>query len=84
MVERVVEIVCKAEDVLVGRVTTSKGLNALAIRSGLQTIGTRCPTGKQIKDGLQMQCRHCYEPLFFRASDGECFAANPGTVEINP
>jgi len=78
-----VELVCKAEGLIViADITTSGSLDAASIKAGLSGRDKRrCPLDKNILQGTIMSCNRCHEPLYFRAQDGELFAATPGELK---
>ncbi len=77
-----VEIVCKAEDLVIGIVETHGDLDAKTLRVGYEPAGDKDHYIQRnlFMDGVQLTCPHCHEPLFFRAADGEMIAAMPGTA----
>jgi len=80
-----VELVCKTEDQVVARIETEGALDAKMILRGITRVDPgRAPTVEKIRDGVQLLCGHCHEPLFFRAQDGELIAAMPGSAKVKP
>lgn len=81
-----VELVCRNEgDLVVAEIETSGSLDAATIKRGLTPKDrARCPSGEVVIDGAQLTCAQCHGPLWFRAADGELFAANPGTLKVQP
>lgn len=68
--EKVVELVCKAEGKLIAniKVTDKATIDERTIKLNSEIIDkTRMPLGTLIRNGVQMTCGHCFEPLFFRA-----------------
>lgn len=85
MADLTVELVCKAEDLVVGSVMIpgKKVLSAFTISRGLKNKDVaRVPDAKMIMDGVQMTCRRCHSNLYFRDAVGTLLAAMPGSVEF--
>lgn len=74
-----VEVVCQAENKVVGVVDTTGDLDAHTIRTGIRDRDQTRVNLTDIQDGAQMVCSACQEPLFFRAQDGALTAAMPGS-----
>ena len=84
MDSKLVRLVCKAEGITVADIATTGPLDAETINSGLVRLDTkRAPEAQVIKDGVQLTCSHCHEPLWFRDGDGNDFAAMPSSVEVS-
>jgi len=92
MADLTVELVCRSEEnLVVGNVVLKSDptpgekvvVNSLAVTRGLKNTDlARVPSVGLIMDGVQMTCRHCHGNLYFRARNGELFAAMPGSVEV--
>lgn len=81
--EKVVEIICKAENALVGIMKTPGPLDARTIQLNLRVVDQRrCPVARLVQDGENMQCQRCSEVLYFRTGQGELFVAMPGTLRV--
>lgn len=77
------DLFCKNEKTVVGRVQTHGPLDARTITMGLHDQDyLRCPPPKKIEDAVQLFCEHCHGILYFRTATGELLAANPGTLTV--
>lgn len=90
----VVEVICRSEDKLVGRIEApvenagtaraKANLDGSVVRTMTVLDRIRAPKVTEIETGTQMKCQRCHGALWFRAANGELFAGNPGTVVAVP
>lgn len=74
---------CPAENRVIGEVTVEAGarVDERLFRSGYEAVDGYALDVAAVKDGVQMLCPRCRNPLVFHA-DGEDVYAVPGTIRI--
>lgn len=74
---------CPAENRIIGEVTAQRGVSVdeRLLRTGYEAADGYALDVAAVKDGVQMLCPRCRNPLVFRA-DGEDVYAVPGTIRI--
>jgi len=74
---------CSAENRVIGVLTGSPGarIDEQALRSGYEAADGYAADLGSVKDGVQMLCPRCKNPLVFDAGGEEVYAV-PGTVRI--
>ena len=79
-VVRGVELYCKQEGLVVGTFAADGVLSAKAVSRPVERDVSRYPT--DARDRVQLLCRACLSPLYFRDAQGTEIPAIPGVSEV--
>jgi len=74
---------CLAENRVIGEVAVQHGarVDELALRTGYEGVDGYALDLAVVKDGVQMLCPRCRNPLVFHADGADVYAV-PGTIRV--
>ena len=76
-----INLLCTAEQKVVGHIETDGDLSVATIKGMVVTDKEAAPSLESIKKGVAMTCARCHEPLYFSAQEGDPVIAMPGIAK---